>query len=83
MRAQTGMQLVADSTGGTAYIPARNEELDAIFRQIAAELRAQYLLQYLSNNQAATGKFLRIKVTTPTRLDARIRSRQGYFKKGS
>ncbi|HEX8500209.1 MAG TPA: VWA domain-containing protein [Pyrinomonadaceae bacterium] len=82
MRAQTGMQQVADATGGTAYVPARNEELDAIFRQIAAELRAQYLLQYLSNNQAAAGKFLRIKVTTPARPDARIRARQGYFKKG-
>jgi VWFA-related protein len=82
MRAQTGMQTVADATGGTAYVPARNEELDAIFRQVAAELRAQYLLQYLSNNQAATGKFLRIKVTTPARPDTRIRARQGYFKKG-
>ena len=82
MRAQTGMQTVADATGGTAYVPSRNEELDAIFRQVAAELRAQYLLQYLSNNQAATGKFLRIKVSTPARPDARIRARQGYFKKG-
>lgn len=82
MRAQTGMQTVADATGGTAFIPTRNEELDAIFRQVAAELRAQYLVQYLSNNQAATGKFLRIKVTTPSRPDTRIRARQGYFKKG-
>lgn len=82
MRAQTGMQTVADATGGTAFVPARNEELDAIFRQVAAELRAQYLLQYLSNNQAATGKFLRIRVTTPARPDTRIRARQGYFKKG-
>lgn len=82
MRAQTGMQTVADATGGTAYVPTRNEELDAIFRQVAAELRAQYLLQYLSNNQAATGKFLRIKVLTPARTETRIRARQGYFKKG-
>jgi VWFA-related protein len=82
MRAQTAMQQVADSTGGTAYVPAQNEELDVIFRRVAAELRAQYLLQYLSNNQAAAGKFLRIKVNTPARPDARIRARQGYFKKG-
>jgi VWFA-related protein len=82
MRAQTGMQSVAEATGGTAYVPTRNEELDAIFRQVAAELRAQYLLQYLSNNQATAGKFLRIKVTTPARPDTRIRARQGYFKKG-
>jgi Ca-activated chloride channel family protein len=82
MRAQNGMQSVADATGGTAYIPARTEELETIFRQIAAELRAQYLLQYLSNNQATAGKFLRIKVTTPARPELRIRARQGYYKKG-
>jgi VWFA-related protein len=82
MRAQNGMQTVADATGGTAYVPARTEELETIFRQIAAELRAQYLLQYLSNNQATAGKFLRIKVTTPARTDLRIRARQGYYKKG-
>ncbi|MFL6282344.1 MAG: VWA domain-containing protein [Pyrinomonadaceae bacterium] len=82
MRAQNGMQSVADATGGTAYVPARTEELETIFRQIAAELRAQYLLQYLSNNQATAGKFLRIKVTTPARTDLRIRARQGYYKKG-
>lgn len=82
MRAQNGMQTVADATGGTAYVPARTEELETIFRQIAAELRAQYLLQYLSNNQATAGKFLRIKVTTPARPELHIRARQGYYKKG-
>lgn len=81
-RAQNGMQTVADATGGTAYVPARTEDLETIFRQIAAELRAQYLLQYLSNNQATAGKFLRIKVTTPARPELRIRARQGYYKKG-
>ena len=81
-RAQNGMQSVADATGGTAYIPARAEDLDTIFRQIAAELRAQYLLQYLSNNNATAGKFLRIKVATPARPELRIRARQGYYKKG-
>jgi VWFA-related protein len=81
-RAQNGMQQVADATGGTAYVPARTEELETIFRRIAAELRAQYLLQYLSNNQATAGKFLRIKVTTPARPELHIRARQGYYKKG-
>ena len=81
-RAQNGMQEVAEATGGTAYIPARSEDLETIFRQIAAELRAQYLLQYLSNNEAPAGKFLRIKVTTPARNGLQIRARQGYYKKG-
>jgi Ca-activated chloride channel family protein len=81
-RAEDQMKLLADSTGGNSFVPPRLEDLETIFRQIAAELRAQYLLQYLSNNEAPAGKFLRIKVTTPARTDLQIRSRQGYYKKG-
>ena len=80
-RAQSGMQRVAESTGGTAYLPARAEDLPTIFRQIGAELRAQYLLQYYSNSDAPAGKFLRIKVATPARQELRVRARQGYYSK--
>ncbi|PYS84213.1 MAG: hypothetical protein DMF67_05965 [Acidobacteria bacterium] len=81
-RAQDQMKMLADSTGGNSFVPPRLEDLEPVFRQIAAELRAQYLLQYLSNNEAQPGKFLRIKVTTPARPDLHIRARQGYYKKG-
>lgn len=80
-RAQNGMQQVADSTGGTAFVPERLEQLDTVLRQIASELRAQYLLQYYSNSDAPNGKFLNIRVRTPTRSDARVRARQGYYVK--
>jgi Ca-activated chloride channel family protein len=80
-RAQSNMQKVAESTGGTAYVPARAEELETVFRQIASELRAQYLLQYYSNNQAPTGKFLPIKVRVPARPELKVRARQGYYAK--
>jgi VWFA-related protein len=75
------MEQVAEATGGTAYVPENADALPAVFRQIANELRAQYLLQYYSNSNAPNGKYLNIKVTTPTRPDARIRARQGYYVK--
>ncbi|MBC7933519.1 MAG: VWA domain-containing protein [Rubrivivax sp.] len=81
-RAQDQLKLLADSTGGNSFLPPKLEDLTTIFRQIAAELRAQYLLQYLSNGNAQPGKFLRIKVATPARTDLQIRARQGYYKKG-
>jgi len=80
-RAQEGMQQLAASTGGTSFTPQQLEELDDIFRRIAAELRAQYLLQYYSNSDAPNGKFLNIRVRTPTRADARVRARNGYYVK--
>ncbi|HYG08817.1 MAG TPA: VWA domain-containing protein [Pyrinomonadaceae bacterium] len=80
-RAQEGMQQLAASTGGTSFAPQQLEELDDIFRRIAAELRAQYLLQYHSNSDAPNGSFLNIRVRTPARADARVRARSGYYVK--
>jgi Ca-activated chloride channel family protein len=80
-RAQNNMQQIADSTGGTAYVPARAEDLEAVFRQIGSELRAQYLLQYYSTSDASAGKFLTIKVRTPARPELKVRARRGYYSK--
>lgn len=80
-RAQNGMQQMAETTGGNAFVPAKLQDLESIFNQIAAELRAQYLIQYQSNAEAAPGKYLKINVTTPARTGLTIRARQGYYKK--
>jgi Ca-activated chloride channel family protein len=80
-RAQQGMQQFAATTGGAAFTPERETDLDVIFRQIANELRSQYLLQYYSQNASPNGTFLSIKVRTPSRADLRIRARQGYYTK--
>ncbi|MDQ3907295.1 MAG: hypothetical protein M3268_03010, partial [Acidobacteriota bacterium] len=80
-RAQNNMQQVAESTGGTAYVPASAADLETVFRQIASELRAQYLLQYYSNNNAPAGKFLPIKVQVPARPELKVRARRGYYAK--
>ncbi|MBA3713850.1 MAG: VWA domain-containing protein [Pyrinomonadaceae bacterium] len=77
--AQDGMAQMAEVTGGSAFVPEELEDLGAVFRQIAAELRSQYLVQYYSNSQAPPGKYLGIKVRVPTRADLRIRARQGYY----
>ncbi len=80
-RAQQGMQQFAAATGGAAFTLERETDLDVIFRQIANELRSQYLLQYYSQNASPNGTFLSIKVRTPSRADLRIRARQGYYTK--
>lgn len=78
-RAQSAMQKLADATGGSSFLLSKTEDLTSVFQRIAAELRAQYLLQYYSTSDAAPGKFLRIRVSTPARADLRVRARQGYY----
>jgi Ca-activated chloride channel family protein len=80
-RGQDGLQQIAEATGGTAFVPDREEDLDGVFAQIAAELRAQYLLQYYSNSKAAGVQFRRVAVTMPARPELRLRARQGYYPK--
>ncbi|MBI1760994.1 MAG: VWA domain-containing protein [Acidobacteria bacterium] len=79
MRGHNAMSTLAAETGGVAFLPDRDEELEKVFRQIAAELQAQYLLGYYSSNETNDGKFRRIKIQLPTRPDLRIRARQGYY----
>ena len=79
VRGQTAMQKFADETGGTSFLPKKAEDLNLIFRQISAELRAQYILQYYSDVDAAANKYVKLNVILPNRGGLRIRARQGYF----
>lgn len=79
LRGQQGMTTLAQQTGGAAFLPERFEDLDSIFRQIAAELQAQYLLGYYSTDEKADGGFRKIAVSVPSRADLRVRARQGYY----
>lgn len=67
------------ATGGTTFLPDRLEDLDAVFRQITAELQAQYLLGYYSSDERTDGGFRKIAVRVSSRPDLRVRSRQGYY----
>ena len=79
-RAQTAMQSIAESTGGNAFVPDGEQNLERVFNEIAAELRGQYLLQYYSNSQTGP-EFRSIKVSIPARPELRVRARQGYYPK--
>jgi VWFA-related protein len=83
MRAERGMEAIAETTGGTAFVPDSDADLERVFRQVAAELRGQYLLQYYGNSEAPPNVFRKIQVAVPTRGDVRVRARQGYYPKKS
>jgi Ca-activated chloride channel homolog len=82
IRGQAGMESMSTQTGGKAFVPDRIEDLEAVFRQIADELQAQYLLGYYSTDSRADGGFRPITVRTPKRVELRVRARQGYYAPG-
>jgi len=69
---------LAEETGGKTYFPAELAELDKIFADISAELRGQYVLFYVSTNQARDGQFRKIEVKVVDRDDVRVRVKRGY-----
>jgi VWFA-related protein len=79
IKGQDGMVSLASATGGAAFLPDGDAALDKVFRQIAAELQAQYLLGYYAPDERADGAFRRITVRVPKRPDLRVRARQGYY----
>lgn len=75
------LQQIADATGGQAYFPMSVKELDKIYEQVLAEVRAQYTMGYVSTNEKTDGAWrkVEIRVTRPDAKDLKIRSRKGYF----
>lgn len=75
------LQRIAEETGGQAFFPMSVKELDKIYGQIAAEIRAQYTLGYVSTNTTNDGHWRKVDVTVsrPGAKDIKIRSRRGYF----
>lgn len=60
----------------------KNQEiLSKIFRQLANELQAQYLVQYYSDANFATDQYVKLDVGLTNPNQFRVRARQGYFVK--
>lgn len=78
-KGQSDLESLAKETGGTAFLSDKPDDLEDIFRRIAADLRAQYLLSYYSTNIRFDGRYRKIAVSIPRRPDLRIRARRGYF----
>jgi VWFA-related protein len=69
---------LADLTGGTVYVADRIENLGSAFSKIAAELRSQYSLGYVSTNQKKDGKYRKVtvKVDIPGSV---VKAKKGYY----
>ena len=79
MKGHQSMTSLAQQTGGAVFLPEKFEDLEEVFRQIATELQAQYLLGYYSTDDKTDGGFRKIAVNVPKRPDLRVRARQGYY----
>jgi Ca-activated chloride channel family protein len=73
------LKKMAAETGGRAFFPRREVDLDEAFSQIDEDLRQQYILAYQPTNEIKDGSFRTIQVKVKDRKDVTVRHRRGYF----
>ena len=82
MQGQAFLDEISSVTGGKAFYPQSDVELDEIFERIALELRHQYSIGYTPKDFDPNGKWRKVKVKVkPPRGLPRltVRAREGYY----
>ena len=82
MQGQAFLDELSGVTGGKAFYPQTNVEMDELFERIALELRHQYSIGYTPKDFAPDGKWrkVKIKVKPPRGLPRlTVRGREGYY----
>ena len=79
------LRKIAEATGGRAYFPRHERDLNDAFTQIQRDLREQYLVAYAPSNKARDGSYRRIEIqlVNPAlrQQNLKLNYRSGYFAK--
>ncbi len=70
-----------DPMQNSVNVRKNTEMLERIFRQLANELRAQYMVQYYSESEYPLNKYVKLDVGLQPPANFRLRARQGYYVK--
>ena len=74
---------LAEMSGGLAFFPTTIEQVDNLGRQIARDIRNQYVIAYYPSNKARDGSFrnVRVEIVNPPKDRGKltVRHRMGYF----
>ena len=77
MSSRSVLTQLAEISGGNVFVPTASRDLAAVYASILDELKAQYVLGYLSDNPRADGRFRRLRVDVRGKA-LKVRHRQGY-----
>ena len=83
-RAKRALQIIAERTGGIAFFPKTLDEVDAISKTVAHDIRNQYTIGYKPTNPRATGGFRMVRVEAKAKGHGKlvVRTKSGYYAGG-
>jgi Ca-activated chloride channel family protein len=80
-RARRALEVMSERTGGIAFFPRTLDEVDAISRTVAHDIRNQYTIGYKPSNPQTSGGYRAVKVDAHARGYNRltVRTKSGYY----
>ncbi len=80
-RAKRALEIIAQRTGGIAFFPKTLDEVDAISRTVANDIRNQYAIGYKPTNPRNAGGFRQIRVEAKAKGHSKliVRTKTGYY----
>jgi Ca-activated chloride channel homolog len=80
-RARSALDMLSEETGGIAYFPRSLDEVDKIARDVATDIRNQYVVGYHSTKPSSIEGYRTIHVEARTPRHGRliVRTRKGYI----
>src|SRR5215469_4948614 len=80
-RAKKALEILAERTGGMAFFPKTLDEVDAISRTIANDIRNQYAIGYKPTTPKNVGGFRQVRVEAKAKGHAKlmVRTKSGYY----
>jgi len=73
------LQTLATATGGVAFLSQSLDEVDAITRTVAHDIRSQYTLAYKPGGPRTGYQTIRVEARVPGNARLTVRTRNGYY----
>lgn len=79
--AKRALQVMCERTGGIAFLPKTLDEVDAISRSVAHDIRSQYTIGYKPTTPRSQGGYREVKVDarSPNYGKLTVRTKSGYY----
>ncbi|HZQ94092.1 MAG TPA: VWA domain-containing protein [Candidatus Sulfotelmatobacter sp.] len=80
-RAKKALEILCQRTGGIAFFPKTLDEVDAISRTIANDIRNQYAIGYKPSTPKGAGGFRQVRVEAKAKGHGKlvVRTKSGYY----
>jgi Ca-activated chloride channel homolog len=79
--AKRALQIMSERTGGIAFFPKTLDEVDAISRTVAHDIRTQYTIGYKPTTPKNQGGYRQVKVDAKSHKHGKltVRTKSGYY----